>query len=1343
MLKSWSVLTRWLLAVVLLFWLLFAIAWAALHWLIVPRIDDFRPQLQARVAQALGVPVRLGGVVARANGWMPAFELNNVEMLDAQGRAALSLSRVLVSLSPRSLWRLGFEQIYIDQPSLDVRRQRDGQITVAGLHFAQSASDSAPALNWLFAQSELVIVQGQVRWTDELRGTAPIALQGVDVVLRNSARRHDMRLDATPPPDWGDRFSLRGRFAQPLLERQAGRWRQWDGQLFAAFDRVDVSQLRRFVDLDVDVSQGVGALRAWVDVRRGQVTAGVADVALSALSVKFAPTLQALALQRVQGRLGLRLLDNGFEVSTQALAFDTPQGLHWPGGNVRYLMQGADAPSSRGELQADRLDLAALAQIADRLPLQPQWRQRLTDYAAQGHVDGLFASWQGPLDAPTRYAAHGQLRQLSFAAVAGVPGVRGLDADFDLDQGGGRARVAMANGRVDAPGIFQESRLDLDQLSGQASWQHAGDDWSAELADLRFANADAQGQASVKWRSARAADANQASALAGALDLQATLTRADARQVHRYLPLVINQAARDYVRDALVSGEASNVRFAVKGPLAQLPLVDPRQGEFRIVIPVTQATLAFVPRALQDAAEPPWPVLRDVRGEVIIDRAQLQVTLAHAMLGSGALQVTRAQASIADLRQPTLQVDADFSGDLAQALKTVQTSPLDTLTARALTEARGSGRADCTLQLALPIGNLAQTTVQGTVRLVDSDFQITANAPRLSRARGLVRYTDQGVTLTGVQGTLLGAAARLDGGLSFAPGDAALAAAAPAIRITGQATADGLRQATELGFLARLAGDFQGSAGYGAVLQLRAGRPDLTVTSDLQGLAVNLPEPLRKAAAAALPLRVHWGAVAASAAANRPLPTQDRLSVSLDKLAQVVFERDSAGATARVLRGSVSVGAATLGALPLPERGVNGYLDVARLDVDAWSQVLSQLGLATRSDPLRGDGADSYFPNTLAVRTASLKLGGREFNQLFAGIDRQGDVWRVNLDASELNGYLEYQPPAVAPSTGAGRVYARLARLTLAAGAASEVESLMDAQPASIPALDVVVNDFELRGKHLGRLEVQAVNRAPPSAGGVREWRLNQLNLITPEAALTASGNWARVNAQAVAGKAAPAERRRTVLNFKLDVNDGGKLLERLAMPGLVRQASGKIEGQAAWLGSPLKPDYPTLGGSFTVNMTAGQFLKADPGLAKLLGVLSLQSLPRRLTLDFRDVFSEGFAFDFVRGDVFVDQGIARTNNLQMKGVNAAVLMEGQADIARETQDLKVVVVPEINAGTASLIASVINPAVGLGTFLAQWVLRRPLIDSATQQFHIDGAWADPQVTKVPAVPPAHKEVKP
>jgi uncharacterized protein YhdP len=209
-----------------------------------------------------------------------------------------------------------------------------------------------------------------------------------------------------------------------------------------------------------------------------------------------------------------------------------------------------------------------------------------------------------------------------------------------------------------------------------------------------------------------------------------------------------------------------------------------------------------------------------------------------------------------------------------------------------------------------------------------------------------------------------------------------------------------------------------------------------------------------------------------------------------------------------------------------------------------------------------------------------------------------------------------------------------------------------------------------------------------------------------------------------------------TQLNFGLEIEDSGDLLKRMGIDGVIRRGKGKLEGRIGWTGSPLAFSTATLQGQFMVDIETGQFLKAEPGVAKLLGVLNLQSLPRRLTLDFRDLFSEGFAFDWVRGEIHIDQGVARTESLRMKGVNAAVLMAGSADITRETQDLRVVVVPEINAGTASLLASAVNPVLGLSTFIAQWLLRRPLNEANTQEFTVRGTWTDPVIERVPRKPP-------
>ncbi len=650
-------------------------------------------------------------------------------------------------------------------------------------------------------------------------------------------------------------------------------------------------------------------------------------------------------------------------------------------------------------------------------------------------------------------------------------------------------------------------------------------------------------------------------------------------------------------------------------------------------------------------------------------------------------------------------------------------SPLAAMTGHALAKASATGNADVRLQLELPVATLDKSKVQGSVTLAANDIQITPDSPVLARSRGAVTFSERGFALVGTQARALGGDVRVEGGSRATqavppPGSAD---ATVLLRAQGTATAEGLRQAKEIGFISRLAKEASGSAAYTLTLALRRGVPEIAVTTSLQGMALALPAPLAKAADAALPVRYESALVREPAApAGGAARLQDQLTVEVGRLVSVVYVRDLSGAEPRVVRGSIAVGLPPGEAASLPEQGVMANVNLAAVNLDAWEGVLAQAaGGATGAGTLRtpaGAAAMGYLPTVMAVRARELTLEGRTLRNVVVGGSRDGLVWRANVDASELNGYVEYRQSS--SGLGAGRLHARLARLAIAASAAKEVEALLDEQPENLPALDIVVEDFELRGKKLGRLEIDAVNRganAVAREGGVREWRLNKLNLTMPEAAFSATGNWAGLNAQAAVPASAPAsaraaprgERRRTVMNFKLDIADAGQLLARFGMKDVVRRARGRMEGQVAWLGSPLTLDYPSMNGNFFINVESGQFLKADPGLAKLLGVLSLQSLPRRLALDFRDVFSEGFAFDFLRGDVTIQQGMAATNNLQMKGVNAAVLMEGKADIARETQDIKVVVVPEINAGTASLVATVINPAIGLGTFLAQIVPAR------------------------------------
>jgi uncharacterized protein YhdP len=239
--------------------------------------------------------------------------------------------------------------------------------------------------------------------------------------------------------------------------------------------------------------------------------------------------------------------------------------------------------------------------------------------------------------------------------------------------------------------------------------------------------------------------------------------------------------------------------------------------------------------------------------------------------------------------------------------------------------------------------------------------------------------------------------------------------------------------------------------------------------------------------------------------------------------------------------------------------------------------------------------------------------------------------------------------------------------------------------------------------------------------------------LALPEAQLSASGRGLLPRGRL---RAVPPRARARPTTFELDIADSGALLRRFGNPDAIRGGKGRLKGDVAWLGSPLQPDFASMVGQINVAIEQGQFLHAETGAAaRLLSVLSLQGLMRRLTLDFRDLSQEGFAFDTVTGDLAIARGVASTNNLVMRGAQAAVLLEGSADAGRETQDLRVFVVPEINLGAASLAYAVINPVVGLSTFVAQLFLREPLAQANTREFRIHGSWADPQIEPVERQP--------
>ena len=1326
--SGWRRALNWALGLVAFAWVVVVVAWSALHIFIVPRIGDYREALQEQASRAMGVRVDIGSIRAQSGWLLPWFEVSDIVLFDREGREALRLPRVLAAVSPRSVLFGQFEQLDIEQPELEIRRDADGHVWVAGLDTG-AAGDGSGA-DWFFSQPEFVVRQGVVHWRDESRPSeaqtiAPaLTLRGVDVSVKNHGFQHELRLDATPPDALGQRMSVRGKFYQVPWQR-AGDTSQWTGELFADLPYVDIAALRQWVALDKGLSlqEGRGAMRVWTDVQKGQPMGVTADVALDAVTARLGADLLPLGLRHVHGRVGAQWQDGEVEISSQDLVFDTQEGEHWPGGVLRVSWRG-DAFES-GTVSADRLDLDALAQISQRLPLPAQLREILARVQPQGQVNQLKATWQKKEGAALQYGARGQVRQLSLlrdaqldSPLANLPGLEAAQLEFDFTQKGGKARVSIHKGSLTLPVGLDEPYLALEEASAQLAWQLKGDDVAVQFTQGRVVNDDVAGEFNGNWKTGEAE-----ARLPGVLDLTAAISRANVAQVHRYLPNALPVDVRAYVRDAVQAGEASHVTLRLHGNLNDMPFENPKLGEFRIVAQVAQGRYAYVPPKPKITPTLAWPALTELNGELVFDRAALHFKGRTQLAGAPGVTWQKVEAHIPKLAQPVVSVTGEARGPVAQVLDTIAKSALNDLTGAVLSKSQATGDANFKLALTLPIDKLKTSKVQGSVAFADNALQIMPGTPVLNRTRGNLQFSEQGFQLKAMQAQLLGGDAVLDGGLTFVATDGQ---SPLQLKIRGDLTAEGLQQARELGFVSRLAQRATGKSTYTATLGLRRGEPELLINSDLKGMALNLPAPLNKTAQTTMPLRIESQLTRESLQAKSRV-LQDQIKVTLGRLVSVTYVRDLSGPRVRVVRGGIAVGQSVVDVVPMRDNAVSLNLQLPSLDLDAWNTALTQL---TGVSPLKrkqataavigseatGEGAQEYMPTFAALLADQIKVSDRVIHKVVVGGTRQGDLWRLNIGADELNGSAEVRPPN---GNVPAQLYVRLAYLNIPPSSVPDVERLLTEQPSSIPTLDIVVNELTLRGKKLGRLEIDAVNRV--GANAVREWRLNKFNVTLPEATLTANGNWATEGPRV----------RRTQFNFVLAIRDSGELLGRLGTPGAIRHGEGRLEGQVSWQGSPITLDYASMSGKMNLAIEKGQFLKTEPGAARLLGVLNLQALPRRLTLDFSDLFSDGFAFDFVRGDVRIEQGVASTNNLQMKGVVAGALIEGHADLVRETQQLKVVVVPEINAGTASLYVATINPLIGLTSYLAQMVLSKPLVRAGTNEFHVDGTWSDPRVTKV------------
>lgn len=1270
------------LAAATLLWFAFVLAVLVLRYAILPNIEHYRPDIERRVSAALGLSVSIGRIEASWDGVNPDLALLDVRVADAGGRPALAFSRVQTVLSwwtvPTA--RLQLALLAIDQPTLHLRRDEDGRILVAGIPLNDQSADTGAA-DWILEPGRIRIRDATLVWEDAQRGAPALLLEDVNFGLDNSGRRHRFALTALPPPELAAKVDLRGDFRGRDLERAEA----WRGQLYAAIDYADLAVWQRWIDYPVALPQGRGALRAWADFADGRFQSVTADLAVRDLRLRLAKNLPELDLDRLQGRIGFALGERGFSLSGKQLTLATrgesattaAPAIVVPATDFKLDWQPGDGDAVSGSATASRLDLAALAALAGYLPLDVRSRILLVDYAPQGVVSELKAAWRGDAQSMQSYSVTAQFAALGLSAQGYFPGFSGLSGSIDLDEKGGSVSLNARKTTLDLPSVFPEAGIALDTLEAQAKWTRRDGVLDAELVRAEFAGADAAGSAHGTYRYSGEGP--------GTIDLAAELSRADARAIWRFMPHVVNANARHWLRDALVAGSASDAQLTLRGDLAHFPFADPMQGEFLVTARAHDVTLDYAPG---------WPKITGIEGKLRFAGPGMTVEAERGAILGTSLSATRAVIPDFDAPVTMLKVNGQVTGPTAEFLKFIEQSPVAEKIDRFTEDMRasGDGRLDLALELPLELALMDQARVTGRFQFIDNEVLVDAALPPLRQVNGILDFSEASITVPAIDGVLSGGPVQIKGG-SQADGQVLITA-------SGSLAVAQVRKSFDLPLFDQLSG----AINYRGEVRVKKRSSEIVVDSTLAGLSSSLPEPFNKSARDALPLRFEKSSLPPGGAREARDQLRLTLGAAPGVLAAQILRRRQ-GSEYVVERGAVAVGRP----LQLPERGLAVNVTMRKFDADFWRRALaagkSGNGGSGGTGAARSQVAGSASAlSVFSLSTPELRLLGERFNDAEIAANAVGAQWQIQLASRQASGELQWD------GAGSGRLRARLQRLALEAPAEGADASVPEAVE-ELPALDVVAEDFSVGTRRFGRLELAARNEG-------RVWRLDRIRLANPAGSLVGSGQW-----QFAGGN-------RTRLEFKLSAGDLGRLLERLGFPGTLRGGSAQLDGMVRWIGPPSSIDHATLAGEMNVEATRGQFLKLDPGAGKLIGLISLQSLPRRVTLDFRDVFSEGFAFDSIAGKLTMQAGVMHSERLRIDGPAAHVVLRGDVDLAQETQHLRVNVQPELG-GTAALGVALVNPVAGVATLLAHRILQNPLNQMFGFDYLVTGSWDDPKVERL------------
>ncbi|MEL0168936.1 MAG: YhdP family protein [Pseudomonadaceae bacterium] len=1257
-------------------WLLAAAAYVSIGRQLVPVVADYQFELVAKAEALSGRHIELRSLSGQMQGSQPVLTLRGLrvhENADPASPVLFDLDDVTARLDVwRSLWlrRPVMDALQIRGLALTLSEDEQGLWHLQGLgERTRQVGGLEQALAALREHRRITLLDTQIRvspfgepeWQfahGEMTLLNGLGWQRLDGCLSlPDGERLRWQISALVPGSQLTDASL-GFF----LELPASDWSRWLPK-----DWLERAHLRQ-------LSAGGRFWGSWQDQRlqRLQGTLIAPDVGLQTDTTE--PTLNDLFAR-------FEYTDDGDRQRLTVQDFSMHLGEDvWPTTNLQGWRERS---SARWSLALDRLllDRAALW-VSALAPNQPV-ADLITQLAPQGTLRQLSAGGQGAFSEWPSIQFSAALEQVGVQAFHNAPSLSGVSGTVSGSPTAGELRVNSQAWSLQLPNLFPQA-WEYERAQGALFWR-----WSREqglqlnVPGMAVSGPQGEGSALLDLHLPPTGQTPT-------MDLRVALRNSTADQHAPYLPLRspgFSPALAKWLAASEVKGGVPLAIFEYHGSL--LKGAAPEERQIGLYAQLRGGELHF---------QPGWPALTELDGELLLHDGELTVASRHARLLDSVSTQARAQAQLLHRTGPAvLSVESDFGGPLSDALQLLQDGPLSELTGNPLAGWRGEGAMSGTLGLSIPLQRSSESAPQLEVELSTdvqaSRLDIPVLQVPIENASGHLHYSrGEGLSASKLAGSFLGSA--------FSGSMSPLGSRGQRLQLNGNHAVEALRQWPLLPTIPT--GVANGSVGWQAVMDIRGGQQDLTVTSDLKGVELTVPAPFGKSAATPRPLELQMSL--AAGVQDWQVSTDDGLRGLLR------YRNGQLAGDLRYASGSPQ---------PPTGRGLSIQAQVPSLDWESWRSWAAGLGGATTS---ADGGVLAKLVRQLDVHADSFTGFGMTLADTRAVITREAAHWQINVEQTDVAGRILVPDDAAQPIDIAlqrlrlNAVDEDLSKLPLATPADAVPEEdrpdpLADFRPSTLPPLDVRIEQLSWGSRPIGLARFRL---RPDSTGA----RLPELELNLRGLAIKGSMDW----------REQPAH---SVFEGSLETEDIGKVLKAWDYAPTITSKRFVTNAALNWPGSPAAFKLRRASGTLGIEARDGMLQSGETSAEALrvFGLLNFNALTRRLRLDFSDLFSKGTAYDTIDAGLYVDNGVLHSEQpMVLEGPGVKIQTEGRLNLRDNQVDMGMLVTLPVtnNLPLAALIAGA--PQIGGVLFLADKILGDKVARFASVKYKISGDWQQPTV---------------